>query len=270
MPSPIGSRKASTDRFTLIEPFDALAPAGLLRIRFGFTLIELLVVIAIIAILASMLLPALQTAKERGKQAACRNNERNLILCWHMYHGDNDGWLVPGREGYLQTPPDTLAGLYWPHLLQPYVQDPGLAPPSNRWTPDGVYACPSFGLLREITGWPAETAWRPIYVQYGIADFVVGRRPGYSANGRDTEIHREAEVRNASQLMVFVDTLSTDFTGQRTGQYNAYPWRYFDCRHGLLAYAALADGHVEGYHYAELSDLPTGSWATRPPWGNTY
>ena len=74
--------------------------------RHGFTLIELLVVIAIIAILASLLLPALSKAKESSKRSVCINNLRNFYNASYLYALDYQGWLPRGgtNEDTAHTP----------------------------------------------------------------------------------------------------------------------------------------------------------------------
>ena len=65
----------------------------------GFTLIELLVVIAIIALLMSILMPALNRAREQGKRIACLNNLKQLAMGWILYADDNDDKVTYANTG---------------------------------------------------------------------------------------------------------------------------------------------------------------------------
>ena len=124
----------------------------------AFTLIELLVVVAVIAILAALLLPALQGAKDKSKMIACMNNVKQLAMAVsNLYASDNNEYILPTRY-------------YW-NAFTPY----------NRWETTvysryvkntAVFHCPSdpkpLGL--DITN---PSMWGDTDMSYGGADMMM-------------------------------------------------------------------------------------------------
>ena len=106
----------------------------------GFTLIELLVVIAIIAVLISLLLPAVQQAREAARRTQCRNNMKQLGLALHNYLDTSKYFPQPMADGSCVK---RHWGM-WPAVL-PYIEQTNLY---TIWNPGDGYSCGSQALLR--------------------------------------------------------------------------------------------------------------------------
>ena len=88
----------------------------LMQHRSGFTLIELLVVISIIALLISLLIPALQSARDAARLVVCKSNQRQILIGIHTYATDYGGRIPPSNNP--TTPPTN--SLYW-HRFEPLL-----------------------------------------------------------------------------------------------------------------------------------------------------
>ncbi len=237
----------------------------------GFTLIELLVVVAVIAILASLLLPALAASKAKAHAIACLNNERQLSLATILYTDDfHDAF--PYNTGADEIHNWVSRGWYenWTSSIMDWevsnsdntntalLTTGGIGPYTTKTA--SIYRCPSDHVVSDLQ---AQAGWTG-RVRSISMNAMVGNAGPYVVGGQNTnnptyiQFFKQTQVTLPSQIFVFIEEHPDSINdGYFLNHVDSQRWLDLPASyHNGAANLAFVDGHLERHKWRAASTKP--------------